>query len=171
MKLNVILTVGGLCAGLAGCASFEGGNSLVLDSVGPGPGAPGLDTTNGNLLVYSAYRVNADFDSRDPHRHEYSDYRILDADGKLQRTVHNNTGAVLQRALTVTLPAGSYRVAAAANGFGLVTVPVTIEPGRTTVVHLEGGVRWPEQWGANQTNAVHLPDGQIVGWRSGAPAQ
>jgi hypothetical protein len=128
-----------------------------------------LDSTNGDLLVYSAYNVNADFDSRDPHRHAYSDYQILFPDGKLLRAVHNDTGSILQRAQAVTLPAGSYHVLAEANGFGLVTVPVTIEPGRTTVVHLEGGVRWPEQWGANQTNAVHLPDGQIVGWRSSLP--
>jgi hypothetical protein len=170
MKLNLVLLVGGVCAGLAGCASFERGNGLVLDSVGPGPGAPHSDTTNGNLLVYSAYQVNADFDSRDPHRHAYSDYQILYPDGTLLRPVHNDTGSILQRAMTVTLPAGTYHVLAEANGFGLVTVPVTIEAGKSTVVHLEGGVRWPEKWGANQTNAVHLPDGQIVGWRSGVSA-
>ena len=143
---------------------------MVLDPVGPAPvQSLAGNSTKGALLVYSAYEVNADFNARDPRRPEYSDYRIYTADGNLQSRVHNGSGTILQRPQRVELPAGTYRVAAQANGYGLVTVPVVIEAGRDTVLHLEGGASWPAHSGFNRTNAVRLPDGEIVGWKA-APA-
>ena len=59
-----------------------------------------------------------------------------------------------------------YRVVAQANGYGRVTIPVVIEAHQTTVLHLEGGGSWPSEAEFNQTNAVRLPDGQIIGWKS-----
>jgi uncharacterized lipoprotein YajG len=50
---------------LSGCAT--GKNALALDPVGPSPNQPAADNaTNGTLVVYSAYEVNADFNARDP---------------------------------------------------------------------------------------------------------
>ncbi|MEI9864002.1 MAG: hypothetical protein WDN00_05510 [Limisphaerales bacterium] len=46
------------------------------------------------------------------------------------------------------------------------TVPVVIETGRTTILHLEGGGFWPDQSAFNQTNVVRFPNGLIIGWRS-----
>ncbi len=123
-------------------------------------------STNGTLVVYSAYEVNADFNARDPYRPEYSDYNIFSSDGGVIRRVHNNSGTNLQNPLPVSLPKGEYRVVALANGYGLVTVPVIIEPNQNTVIHLEGGDHWPNESAFNQTNAVRLPDGQIVGWKA-----
>jgi hypothetical protein len=61
---------------LEGCAGMRG--DLVLDTVSPSP-APSIQSNSspGILIVYSAGKVNADFNSRDPNRREYSDYRIL----------------------------------------------------------------------------------------------
>jgi hypothetical protein len=164
MKLNILFAVGGIGLWLAGCATSNTG--LVLEGVGPDPTSPvNAAGATGTLLVYSAYEANADFDSRDPRRREFSDYRILDADGKLQQRVHNDSGTILQRAKQVALPAGKYRIIARANGYGFVTVPVTIAAGQDTILHLEGGFSWPNQSAFDQSNAVRLPDGEVVGWK------
>lgn len=148
---------------LAGCASPNNGS--VLNTVGPAPSSAGNDnSTTGTLVVYSAYEVNADFNSRDPNRPEYSDYRIYTNDGKLLERVHNNSDTIFQDPRRVALPAGSYCVVASANGFGHVTIPVTITTRKTTMVRLEGN--WSASYQFNDTNAVRLPDGQVVGYRS-----
>ena len=165
MKNNLLFAVGGIALLLAGCATSH--NGMVLDSVGPDPASTvNPAVPDGSLLVYSAYEVNADFSSRDTRRPEYSDYRILTADGQLQQVVHNNSGTILQRPAQVGLPAGNYRVVAQANGYGSVTIPVTIVAGETTFVHLQGGVAWPDHPAFDQSNAVRLPDGEVVGWKS-----
>ncbi|MGO8765001.1 MAG: hypothetical protein ACLQSR_07690 [Limisphaerales bacterium] len=148
---------------LSGCASSNHG--LALDTVGPAPSPiVNANSATGSLVVYSAYEVNADFNSRDPDRPQYSDYRIYSADGKLLRKVHNDSGTIFQDPLRVTLPVGSYRVFARANGFGFVTIPVTVEAKQMTIVRLTGN--WSGSYQFNQTNAVRLPDGQIVGYRA-----
>jgi hypothetical protein len=165
MKSYSIITAGGMAFLLAGCASFQKG--IVLEGVGPDPASVvNIGAVHGNLLVYSAYEIDADFSSRDPRRPEYSDYRILAGDGKPVEQVHNNSGTILQRPKEVELPAGAYQVEARANGYGIVTVPVTIAPGQITMVHLQGGVAWPDHPAFDESNSVRLPDGEIVGWKS-----
>ena len=66
----------------------------------------------------------------------------------------------------MTLPAGQYRITARANGYGYVTVPVVIAANRNTIVHLETDS--PNSAAFNQTNAVRLPGGEIVGWKTAA---
>ena len=150
---------------LSGCATGRSG--MTLDTVGPVPAQPAAaNSADGTLIVYSAYKVNADFNSRDPFRPEYSGYEIFWTDGKLLRRVHNDSGTILQNPAAVELPAGEYRVVARANGYGFVTVPVIIEARQNTVLHLEGGTAWPDASAFNQTNAVRLPDGEVVGWRA-----
>src|SRR5580698_3865349 len=106
MKNNLLFAVGGIALLLAGCATSH--NGMVLDSVGPDPASTvNPAVPDGSLLVYSAYEVNADFSSRDTRRPEYSDYRILTADGQLQQVVHNNSGTILQRPAQVGLPTGN----------------------------------------------------------------
>jgi hypothetical protein len=158
-----VLTAGGF---LSGCMS--GQNRLILDTVGPALNeASATTSTNGILLVYSAYRRNADFNALDSRRPEYSDYKIFAADGTLLQHVQNNSGTVLQDPVPVALPPGKYTVIARANGYGFVTVPVLVAAQQTTVLHLEGGDPWPGASGFNQTNAVRLPDGRVIGWKNG----
>lgn len=139
----------------------------MLDPVGPSVSSSKTkNSTNGTLTVYSAYEVNADFNARDPNRPEYSDYKICRPDGMLLQRVHNNSGTILQGVVPVVLPAGKYQVEARANGYGFVIVPVIIKANQNTVLHLEGGGFWPDESVFNQTNAVRLPDGFIVGWKA-----
>jgi hypothetical protein len=159
--------VGALVTGMAllsGCISSN--NSFKSETVGPLPSSAGTtDSTNGTLLVYSAYKRNADFDSSDPNRPEHSDYKILTDDGRPVCRVHNITPTSLQDITTVELAPGKYQVVARANGYGYLTIPVFIERQRSTVLHLEGGGFWPNETEFNQTNSVRLPDGQIIGWK------
>jgi hypothetical protein len=152
---------------LFGCAANRSG--LVLNTVGPSPLQPEVgSSTNGTLLVYSAYVVSPDFNLRDPDRQECSDYRILSADGHLLQRVHNNTGTIFQNPAPVALPPGKYEVIARANGYGNVTIPVMVEARKVTVLHLEGGASWSNRSVFNQSNAVRLPDDRIVGWKAEA---
>jgi hypothetical protein len=165
--MKTFFTLIAIAAGalLSGCAT--GKNGLALDTVGPPlPQPTATISNNGTLVVYSAYEVNADFNARDPNRPEYSDYKILTTDGKLLQRVHNNSGTILQDAVPVALPPGKYNVVARANGYGYVTVPVMIVAQQNTILHLEGGGSWPDESAFNQTNAVRLPDGLIVGWKA-----
>jgi hypothetical protein len=165
MKTFAAVTLISTSALLSGCAT--GNNGLTLDPVGPPLAQPTATiSTNGTLVVYSAYEVNADFNARDPYRPEYSDYKIFTGGGKLLQKVHNNSGTILQDPVSVELPPGKYHVVARANGYGYLMIPAVVEPNQTTVLHLEGGDAWPHKSGFNQTNAVRLPDGRIVGWRA-----
>jgi len=142
--MKTFFTLIAIAAGalLSGCAT--GKNGLALNTVGPPLSQPtAANSTNGTLVVYSAYEVNADFNSRDPNRPEYSDYRILTDDGKLLQRVHNDSGTALQDPVAVGLPPGKYRVSVRANGYGYVTVPIIIESQQTTTLHLEAGGFWP----------------------------
>lgn len=94
----MLIVVGALLAGCAGMRS-----DLVLDTVGP-RGAPSMQSNSGpgTIIVYSAGKVNADFNSRDPNRRECSDYRILDRDRKLLKYVHNVTDDILEGAVSLS---------------------------------------------------------------------
>jgi len=165
MKKQIILSLAPVaCALLAGCVSR---NEMAMDTVGPEPATSAVSTSNsGTLIVYSAYDPSADFNKRDVMRPEYTDYRILTVDGQLFKRVHNNTGSMQQRALPQTLSQGKYEVVAQADGNGVVTVPVTVEAGKTTVVHLEGGNTWSADPRPADAEAAHLPDGTIIGWKA-----
>ena len=149
---------------LSGCATGNGG--LAVETVGPLSTRPALaisSPSNGLLLVYSAFRRNADFNSRNPYAQEYSDYEILTPDGQLFRKVHNNSGTMSQDAVPVELPPGKYQVSARANGYGVVKIPVVVVAQRSTVLHLEGGDAWPAGAAFNSTNTVRLPNGLVIG--------
>jgi hypothetical protein len=161
-KPFILIAIGAL---LTGCAGMQSG--LVLDTAGPAP-IPTAQSNSGpgTLIVYSAYQVNADFNSRDPNRREHSNYKILDQDKKLLEWIHNQTDDIFQNAVPVKLPAGEYFVVARSNCFGIVTIPVIMDAGRETVLHLNGGDKWSEGTAIIAANAVCLPDGEIVGWKS-----
>jgi len=148
---------------LAGCVSKPQG--LVLDPIGP-PGAPLAGTgSHGTLLVFSAFDTHADFNDL-PYVRHYTDYKLISADGTVQRTIHNTNGQSLGGPKRMDLPIGTYRIVAHANGYGLVTVPVVIRADQTTTVHLEGSLSWSNNAALLNSNPVRLPDGEIAGWRA-----
>jgi hypothetical protein len=61
---------------------------------------------------------------------------------------------------------GPYRVAARANGYGEVIVPVVIRANQVTTVHLEGSPAWPNGRELTKSDPVRLPDGEMAGWRA-----
>ena len=150
---------------LFGCVTGKSG--LVLDTVGPSTARPlAVHPSTGALTFYSAFDVNADFNSRDPDRAEYSNYRIYSQDGKLLQRVQNDNGSNFGSPAEVRLAPGKYRVVARANGFGTVTFPVVVSRDRVTTVHLEGSHSGNSTYNNNQNDTVRLPDGDIVGWRT-----
>ncbi len=150
---------------LTGCATGKSG--IVLDPVGPPAVQPvAIHSDKGTLMVFSAFEVNADFNSSDPYHNEYSNYRIYSKDGKLLQFVKNDTGNNFGSPAEVSLEPGEYRVVAHANGYGTVTVPVVIAANRETTIHLEGGYAWPNESEFDKSNAVRLPGGEIVGWKA-----
>jgi hypothetical protein len=150
---------------ISGCATHKG--NLTFATVGPVQSDLKMpDAATGTLVVYSAFKRNADFDTSDPTHPEHSDYKILNTDGSLARNVHNVTKTVFEDAVPVSLSPGKYEVVARANGYGFLTIPVRVDAGQKTVVHLEGGGFWPDDSVFNETNAVRLPDGQVIGWKS-----
>jgi len=158
-RFTIALIAGTNLLCLLGCTSHQ--QSLILQPVGPRPLPTGSNGESGSLVVFSAPDANAHFYGVSGHVY-YSDYNLLSDTGALLQTVHNNI-AVAGPA-TVTLPTGSYRVVAKANGYGTVTVPVVIAPRRTTTVHLEGGYTWRANSILASGTPVRLPDGEIVGW-------
>ena len=150
----------------AGCVTYD--QHLVLEPVGPSAELAPAAGANGSLIVYSAFDGHLTAASDGDHQ-RHSDYRLIVAGEDRPRIIHNDSGTVWEGPVPIELPAGNYRVSASANVYGQVTVPVIVAAGRVTTVHLEGGDPWPNRKAFTIANAVHLPDGRIVGLR--APAQ
>jgi len=163
MKLLISANVLVTAALLAGCVSPQHG--LVLDPVGPPTSQSAGASSNGTLMVFSAFDPHAHFNDL-PYLNHYTDYKITFQDGKLLQTVHNDSGTLLEEPKRVELPAGAYGVVAWANGYGVVTVPVIIRANQVTTVHLEGSPSWQNRSQIGRSNPVRLPDGEIAGWRA-----
>jgi hypothetical protein len=101
-----------------------------------------------------------------PGWYRHTDYSIRDFHGKLVAHVSNTTGHYATAPRSFTLPPGRYAVKAQARDYLWVTVPVTIEPGRTTRVHLDDN--WTPPADAPQWEVVTTPDGKPVGWQAAA---
>jgi hypothetical protein len=124
---------------ICGCAFQDHPDgALVLDAVGPSHIQSNGTASGGTLVVYTAPDPQAHFNSS-PYHTYYSDYQILSEQGALIRKVTNDSGTVIEGPVEVSLPGGHYRVHARSNGFGWVTVPVAVEPGKVTLVHLDSG--------------------------------
>jgi hypothetical protein len=145
---------------LTGCVS----SPLELASVGPGVSRPPATAGEGYLEVFTATRTaEVDFESYfNPH----TSYTVTDAAGRSVKYVENHTSDMDEWPDLVTLPPGTYHVVAESAWCGLVTVPVVVQPGATTVVHLDGKWGPPSRPAAGQL--VFLPNGQPVGWSSPA---
>ena len=147
---------------LAGCAA-----PVALPPVGPY--LYGRETTadEGGLVVFS--RMHGCSEGNNPTWYQHSDYNIYDLQGKLVKHVGNAIGRYEQAPLEVALQPGNYLVRSRANDYLRVEVPVLVERGRTTRIHLDGDWKYPA--GTQMRELVSLPDGNLVGWRAKIPEE
>ena len=146
---------------LVGCATTP----VFLVPVGPNPISPPGPTADGALEVFSALQERRDgneFDAN-PAWYQHTDYMIYSASGRRIRHVFNSVGHYAQSPRLVTMSPGRYLVNAEAKGFLRVWVPVVVEPGRTTKIHLDA--KWTPAAGIPTTELVSAPSGYPVGWR------
>jgi hypothetical protein len=159
MKLTLRNTITlGAAVLVASCASAP--TKIVHETVGPSPTVVN-EEHNGFLKVYSATASMVDDDG--PSLLKYTNYRIDAADGTIFREVANDD----QEPTRVILPKGTYTVVARSDTSGMVSVPVAIETGKTTVLHLEREKDWKEApAGIDSADLVRLPNGQPIGFRA-----
>ena len=162
---DVSLLVGcGLILISAGCATTP----VALAPVGPNPNLHQSTTSMGGLQVFSSVEEKSDeqIEGGDgsPVWHQHTAFAVYALDGKLLKRVANITGHYTESPETVDLPAGRYLVKARAKDYDLVTVPVLIERGRTTRVHLDDNWTLPAH--TPRIDLVDMPNGIPVGWRA-----
>ncbi len=157
MKNIYVLPGAGLILLLVGCSSTP----VVLAPVGPKPVGGESASPRGNLQVFSDLVGRTEGDN--PTWYQHTAYYIYDPYGKMVKHVDNTVGRYEQAPKLVPLPAGRYLVKAKANNFLWVAVPVTIERGRTTRVHLAD--HWKPPFDASKKELVSMPDGNPIGWR------
>jgi hypothetical protein len=141
---------------LAGCGTTP--QLVVLPTVGPDTVASPQTQSSGVLQVYSArapadtdmnfdeFFANDDFGGNSfPVEPAHTDYTIYTQAGQVFQRVHNARNLDDPQPSLVTLPGGTYRIEAqmkdANPGTVPVVVPVIIEAGRVTQVHLDGNYR------------------------------
>ena len=163
MRIYTTFCLVGVIPLLASCAS----QPITLAPVGPNPFAGGASIGTGHLQIFSCLAERSDDQnqgSNDPVWYQHTDYNIYDAGGKLVRHVDNNVGHYSTSPRLVSLRPGNYTVGAqSAEGLS-VNVPVVIERGRTTKVHLDEN--WKPPAGTQKTEIVSALGNYPVGWRA-----
>ncbi len=147
---------------VTGCSSPS--KQAIVEPIGPVPRESGAADNSGYLVVYSAWSNFVDQGSTVHH----SRYTITADNGSMSREVINHIDRFDEGPIQLPLSPGAYHVKARSAHFGRVNVPVVIQPHQTTVVYLDGK-RHPEAPPAQQTSAVRLPDGEIIGWAATTP--
>ncbi len=143
---------------LFGCATAP----LALAPVGPNPAGVQATTTTGKLEVFSALEPQSEGDT--PAWYQHEDYAVYNLKGKRVRHVANSVGYYESAPRIISLPAGRYTVRADAADELRVDIPVVIEPGRITRVHLDDHWRPPPD--APKRRLVFDSDGTPIGWRA-----
>jgi hypothetical protein len=179
MKYISTLALAGTVIWLAGCASAP--RVVVVEPIGPAPAGAAEAGGEGSLAIYSARAlevidVNAEewlsdynFGGNENHYEPaHTDYTIYTQDGQFLQHVRNARGPGDQTPVLVMLPAGSYKVEAAALNCDSrrvgVLMFVVVKPGQATVAHLDGDWNPTEQ--SMPTALATLPCGRVIGWRA-----
>jgi hypothetical protein len=158
MKKSICVLMGaGMICLLAGCSTTP----VAVATIGPNPAGIRTTASKGGLEVYSRLAGRSEGDN--PTWYQHSDYYLYNSRGRLIKHVENSVGYYASAPRVMTLPAGDYLVKARSADYLWVKVPVRIEQGRTTRVHLDDNWQLP----ANMANGelVRMPNGKPVGWR------
>jgi hypothetical protein len=157
MKTRIISLIGAaVIPFLNGCVS----GPTALKPVGPDATSSVEPALQGHLLVYTATQAGEDYIRG--NFLQLTDYEIKNASGERFAFVANQDlrgGGSPDR---VTLPAGTYDIVAESADYGLVTVPVVVQSGRTTAVHLDSDAQLPKPYSPKPL--VHFSDDEKVGW-------
>lgn len=159
MKTSVIFSTGAAVIPLLfGCAS----QPVAVSPVGPVPAGHGASFAEGSgyLQVFSDTEAHVIGDG--PAYYPHTAYSIYDQSGKRVKYVPNHIGNMDETPTPVSITAGSYKVVAESSSYGRVTVPVIIQPGKTTSLHLDRG--WRPAPSLDSNSIVRFPDGEAVGW-------
>jgi hypothetical protein len=164
MKESALLTLSFGCAiVLSACV---GPRVTVHSPVGPDPSVAARPSEMGNLEVFVGDMENPDF-ATDPSSYATrAEYKIYDGRGGLIKTVDFSKSADFGiDPRIIPLPPGRYgiKVETDAANDAWTRLPVIIESGRTTEVHLDG---WTPPAGTPDANIVYSPAGRPLGWRA-----
>ncbi len=143
-----------LTSALLGCAT-----PVTVGLVGPNPAAVENPNRHGQLKVFSA--LTPRFEGTNPTWYQHTDYTVCNPQGGTIKRVNNTVGYYSSEPRIINLPPGNYLVKAEAKDYLSVTVPVVIDSGRITKVHLDGAWRPADN---RKTALVTLPGGNPVGW-------
>lgn len=157
-NINLLLSVLSLFLLVAGCSSTP----VPINSVGPAPASAAIFKPTGYLRVYTATESHQVAENTFYYPH--TSYHIYDKSGTLVKYVLNHTGDTDQKPALERVPIGSYNVVAESESYGRVTVPVMIEEGKMTEIHLDRN--WTPNTNLLTGRIVRLPDGEAVGWGS-----
>jgi hypothetical protein len=167
MKSIRFISVAATFLGLAGCVT----SPVVLAPVGPNPVGRESVASMGALQVFSSKDAQSDDQNQagdgEPFWYQHSEYSIYDLHGKRLKHVDNVTGHYSETPKRIALPVGKYLVKAQAKDYSWVKVPVMIERGRTTRVHLDDN--WKPAADAPKQELITMPNGNSVGWRAESP--
>jgi hypothetical protein len=142
---------------LLGCSTAP----VVLSPVGPNPYGEERKPGNGQLEVFSA--MVGRVEGNNPTWYQHTGYYLCDLAGKDLKHVDNTVGRYAESPRVISLPPGRYLVKAHAQGYLWAEVPVVIESGRITKVHLDG--HWRPSPETQKTEIVSTAAGEAVGWR------
>jgi len=180
-KYFILLT--SILVSAAGCATDT--QVTLLRQAGPDPALTAQNSGAGFLQVYSAREripidVNAEefFWNNDFDRNDFlfypahTSYALYAQDGHPLESVRNARGMYDGNPTLVKLSPGVYKVEAKARDSDAVNwtvmIPVVIEPGLTTAIHLDGYWDWAMAR-KKSDEIVGLPNGDIVGWHFPKP--
>jgi hypothetical protein len=100
---------------------------------------------------------------------QHTDYYLFDQRGDELKHVDNAVGHYATAPRLINLPPGRYLVKAQAKNYLWAKVPVVVEAGRTTRVHLDANWQAPDHPAKNEV--VGIPGGYPVGWSPAVAGQ
>lgn len=132
---NIVLLAAAIIPLLTGCASHP----TALAPVGPAENGRVAAGSKGYLQVFTATQKSPPVASDDSWRFDqHTGFDLLDPSGKQIGFVANHRSHMDTSPDEVALKPGSYTIVANSTECGLVSVPVDIQMGKTTVVRLDG---------------------------------
>ena len=165
MKQHCPLLAAAILVAMSGCATAP---VAVQAPVGPNPAIRASGDRAGQLSVYTAREQMHNDSQFQTAYYQETAYAIYDSGGRKIRNVNNNNSSEFFAVpRTIELPPGRYQIHAwMASGLGeRVIVPVVVESGRKTEVHLDG--KWPQS-ADTDGRVVMGPGGFSIGWRADA---